>query len=338
MKKRLALLMAALLIMVQFAACGSSTSGTEAAAEDSTAAPAAEESTGASEQDAAEPAEGGQRVFGATFMTMDNPFYISLEKGLRDAVEAEGDKLVILDPQFDQMKQNASIEDWIQQQVDGIFVCPVDSAGITPALEAAQTAGVPVIDVDTKCDEEDLVLTQVVSDCVLAGRQCGEELVATMGESGKVAMITYSVVKPARDRAQGFKEVMEQYPDIEIVAEQDVETCSTEGALPVMESMLQAHPDLTGVFGINDPIGLGCMAAIESANMSLPLVTVDGSDEVKDLIVEGRYTGTAAQFPEEIGKQAAGLMYDYLDNGVTPEKEVLVDTAMINADNVQDYM
>jgi ribose transport system substrate-binding protein len=279
-----------------------------------------------------------QRVFGATFMTMDNPFYVSLETGLRKVIEANGDRLIILDPQFDQNKQNNSIEDWIQQKLDGIFVCPVDSAGITPALEAAQVAGIPIIDVDTKCDSEDLVLTQVVSDCVLAGRQCGEELIARMGTSGKVVMLTYSIVKPARDRAQGFKEVISKYPDIQIVAEQDVATCSIEGALPIMESMLQAHPDLTGVFGINDPIGLGCMAALENANMKLPIVTVDGSDDVKKLIVEGRYTGTAAQFPDEIGKKAAELMYEYINNGAKFDKEILIDTAIINADNVKEYL
>lgn len=284
-----------------------------------------------------EEATSEQKVFGATFMTMDNPFYVDLEEGIRSVVEANGDKLVILDPQFDQSKQISSIEDWIQQGVDGIFVCPVDSAGITPALEEAKAAGIPVIDVDSKCDEADLLLTQVVSDCVLAGRQCGEQLVASMGETGKVAMLTYSVVKPARDRAQGFNEVISQYPGIEVVAQQDVDTCSIEGGLAVMEPMLQAHPEITGVFCINDPIGQGAMAAIESAGKLLPIVSVDGSDECIELIEEGRYSGTAAQFPKEIGSTAANIMYDYLNNGTVPAAEVLIDTGLINAENVADY-
>ena len=114
---------------------------------------------------------------------------------------------------------------------------PLDSKGIKPALESCKAAGIPVVDVDTMVDDPDLVVTQVASDCIKLGKLCGEAMAKALNGSGNIIVITTDVIRPARDRSTGFKEVMKNYPGINIVQYQDAQTCSTEDALGLMEEI-----------------------------------------------------------------------------------------------------
>ena len=276
---------------------------------------------------------------GITYMTMNDPFYVSMSNGIKPKIEELGGELIELDAKFDQNKQNSDIEDLIQQQVDLIFVVPVDSKGIKPALESCKAAGIPVVDVDTMVDDPDLVVTQVASDCIKLGKLCGEAMAKALNGSGNIIVITTDVIRPARDRSTGFKEVMKNYPGINIVQYQDAQTCSTEDALGLMENMLQAHPDINGAFGTNDAIGLGIYAAAKSANKigDVKIVSVDGSERVCELIKNNEYLGSAAQFPEKMGVKAAEVGFGVL-NGEEYPKEILLDVDFVDSSNVDEFL
>ena len=112
----------------------------------------------------------GGRMFGVTFQTMNNPFFVDLDNGLRKVIEAHGDRLVTLDAQFDSLKQKNDISDLLQQQPAAVFINPVNWEGIRGSLIEAKRKNVPVIIVDTPVSDPELVLTQVASDNVEAGR------------------------------------------------------------------------------------------------------------------------------------------------------------------------
>lgn len=157
--------------------------------------------------------------------------------------------------------------------------------------------------------------------------------------SGNIIVITTDVIRPARDRSTGFKEVMKNYPGINIVQYQDAQTCSTEDALGLMENMLQAHPDINGAFGTNDAIGLGIYAAAKSANKigDVKIVSVDGSERVCELIKNNEYLGSAAQFPEKMGVKAAEVGFGVL-NGEEYPKEILLDVDFVDLSNVDEFL
>lgn len=96
--------------------------------------------TASSSSTSAEPAATAKKhfKFGATYMTMNNPFFVALNDGIKKVVEANGDSLVTLDPALDQNKQISQIEDLIAQKVDAIFLNPVDWKGVKPALDEAK--------------------------------------------------------------------------------------------------------------------------------------------------------------------------------------------------------
>lgn len=277
-------------------------------------------------------------VFAVTYMTMNEPFYVLMNEGLQPAIEAKGGELIVLDGQFDQLKQVSDVEDMVQQGVDAIFVIPVDSQGIKPALEACNKAGIPIINVDTLVEDTDLVQAIVASDNFELGRICARNLAESMGGEGNVAIIDTSWIHSGYDRSVGFQEVMEEYPDINIVQIQDAEDCTTEDAIVVMEGFLQVYDDLDAVFATNDAMGLGCYAAIKSANMTdrIKIVSVDGSERVCELIKEGEYFGSAAQFPKLMGEKAAEVAFALLE-GKEFNDSIYVDIDFVSEENVDDF-
>lgn len=275
--------------------------------------------------------------FGYTCMTMNNPFFITLEKSIRESVEANGDTLITLDPQLDASKQIAQVEDMISQGVDLIFLNPVDWKSVKPALDAAKAAGVPIVNFDADVFDIELVDAVVVSDNYNAGFVAGADLAAKMPNGGKIAVIDSPTMKSVVDRVDGFFAGLgDARSKFEVVAQQDGKG-QLEITMPIAEAILQANPGVQAFFGGNDPTALGIIASLKSANKTGVLVYgVDGSPELKAAIVDGDATGTGAQSPINIGKDSAAIGYKIL-NGQAFEKDNKVETLLISADNVANF-
>ena len=278
-----------------------------------------------------------QLKFGATYMTLNNPFFVELNEGIKKIVEAKGGTLVALDPQLDVNKQIAQIEDLIAQKVDLIFLNPADWKGIKPALEAAKKANIPVIIVDSPVFDDALVESTVASDNWNAGILCAQNLVKLMGEKGNVVVLEHPTAKSAIDRTKSFEEEIAKYPGIKIVAKQASDG-QLEKAMPVMENILQANKEINAVMCLNDPTALGVIAALESANrlQGVIIYGVDGSSDAKKMIKAGKLTATAAQFPKEIGRMAAEAAFTKLGGG-TIEHNIKVPVELIDKSNIDKY-
>jgi ABC-type sugar transport system substrate-binding protein len=123
---------------------------------------------------AAKPA--GGRLFAVSFQTLNNPFFVELNEGIRRVVESHGDRLVTLDAQYNSLKQKGDVADVLQQKPAAIFLNPVNWEGVKGSLIEARRQNVPVIVVDAPVSDPDLVLCQVASDNVEAGRLACEAL------------------------------------------------------------------------------------------------------------------------------------------------------------------
>lgn len=280
-----------------------------------------------------------QRVFAASYFTLNNTHFIEWSEGLRKIIEANGDKLIDLDAQLDINKQISDIEDVLQQDIAAIFVAPVDSEGIKTAYLSCEKAGVPVINIDIPIPE-DLAkhcVFQVTTDNVMAGRVLGEAMIKETGGEAKVAIIDWSINKAVTDRTSGFEEAIKDTPGIEIVARQDA-SASVESSIPVMEAFLQSNPEITAVFGINDPSSEGALSAIEAANAKgIGIYSIDGSPDGLQLVKDGKFFGTSAQFPYKMGTVAAENAYKYLD-GEDVEKIIAIESVFVDASNVDEFL
>ena len=292
------------------------------------------EETGGSSSD--EGSQDDQLVFGYTSMTQNNPFFIVLEEAIREEVEANGDKLITMNPAMDVALQINQVEDMIAQGIDAIFLNPVDWEGIRPALVMLEEAGIPIINYDTEVKDFDYVTAYVGSDNKNAGFVAGQDLVERYPDGGKIAVLDSPTMNSINDRIAGFMEAIEG-KGFEIVAQQDGKG-DLETSLGITEDILQAHPDIIAIMGGNDPSALGALAAAKAANKTdLAIYGVDGSPDAKAAIAEGGpFVGTGAQSPISIGKESVVVAYQIL-NEEEYEERVPVKTFLINEDNVEEY-
>jgi ribose transport system substrate-binding protein len=284
--------------------------------------------------------QGGRRqgrLFGVTFQTMNNPFFVDLNAGIQEVVQAHGDRLVTLDAQFNSLKQKNDFSDLILQGANGVFLNPVNWEGVKGSLLQAKQKGIPAIVVDAPVKDMDLVLCTVASDNIEAGRLAARAL-AKVKPDARVVILHRSVNKACIDRVAGFQEEMAKYPKMKVLDIQEGGG-TTEGALPVMRDLLGRFSDLSAVFPINDPSAMGAISALESAGKlgQVTVVTVDGSAEAVAAIKAGKLLSSSAQFPYEIGRVAAEKMYQHLE-GQPVEKEVKIPVELVTQENAGTFI
>lgn len=274
--------------------------------------------------------------FGATYMTLNNPFFVALNHGIKDVVEANGDVLIALDPALDPKKQVEQIKDLIAQGVDAIFLNPTDWKEIKPGLVAAKKAGIPIINVDAPVYDTDLVASIVSSDNYNAGVLCAKDMMSRLSRA-KIVILEQVTAKSAIDRTQGFIDTIAGIDQYEIIAKKSTEGQLEQG-MPVMSDIIREHDEINVVMALNDPTAMGVLAALQVANREKEVLIygVDGAPEAKQMIKDGKITASAAQSPISIGTVAATVAYDLLA-GKDIEKLIYVDIILINQKNVDEY-
>jgi ribose transport system substrate-binding protein len=277
-----------------------------------------------------------RQVFGATYMNMVNPFFTVVDDGIREIIEAQGDKLISFDPGNDQLKQLDQIQELINMHVDAIFLNPVDWQQVKPGLLSAKKAKIPVINIDTPVYDIDLVDCLVMSDNVQAGKLLAEDLLQRKS-SARIAIIDHLSAKSALDRVKGFSSIISEKNTYKIVARFSSDG-NIEQALLGMENILKLRTQVDVAFATNDPSAMGVLAALEAVQLTGKVLVygVDGAPYAKRMILEGKMTATVAQSPVEIGRTAAEMTYQLL-KGKEIKRTILVPVFLIKAENVQQY-
>lgn len=276
------------------------------------------------------------RKFGATYMTMNNPFYEIIDNEIRSEVEAEGDTLVTRDPALDVNKQIQQIRDFIKMRVHAIFLNPVEVDPLQPVLMEAKRAGIPVIVVDTPVSDSSLATCTVVSDNYSAGVLCARHLMKNR-KSANIILLEHKGAQSAVDRIRGFEDTIKGHSTFRVVARGDC-IGQLENAMPVMEKLLPQAPDADVVMALNDPSALGAMAALKDHNLLSKFLVygVDGSPEAKAMIKEDNMAATAAQFPSKIGMIAVQQMY-LIIKGQAHETSCSVPVNLVTRENVDSF-
>ena len=279
---------------------------------------------------------GSKGTIGISVLTLGNPFFNVIAEGVKEEAAKHGYDVVVVDGDRDVQKQANQIDDFLTKGVVAIILNPCDRQSIGPAIEKANQAGVPVFTCDLKCVAEGAeVVSHVGSDNLQGGKLAGEAMIEALGEQGgEVLVIHFPQANSCQLRVRGFEEVIAAYNQglvagrIEVVAELDGGGVRDEG-YKVTEDTLQAHPDLRGIFAINDPSGLGARAALEKAGKQdqVTIVAFDGQPEGKQAIKDGKIFADPIQFPDLIGKKTVQLMMDYFSGNVVA-KEVLIPTEL----------
>ena len=264
-------------------------------------------------------AAAASQTLGVVISTLNNPFFVTLKDGAEEKAKELGVELVIYDAQDDSAKMTSSMEDLIQKKVGGILVNPTDADAVVPSILKANAAGIPGFTSDRGATSGEVV-THIASDNVAGGKMAGEFLAEKIGGKGKVVeLVGIPGTSAARDRGKGFHEAMEGYPDIEIVASQAADFNRDRG-LAVFENILQAQPEIDGVFAHNDEMVLGAIAAAEAAGRKgIVFVGFDAVGDAVKAVKDGRLAATVAQQPKEMGLLGVEYAVKYLGGETIPD-------------------
>ena len=258
---------------------------------------------------------GNQRVFGATYMTMNNPYFQVLDTQIQALLELRGDVLLTRDAAMDQQRQNQEIQELVDAGVCAIFMTPVEWDTSKGGVQIAAAAGVPVIVVDAPIQDSELAACSVLSDNYQAGVLCAQHLLSVR-DSAKILLLEHITARSGADRIQGFKDTIAGHEGFEILGSGESDG-QIENAMPVMEQLLRQYPDADVLMALNDPSAFGGLAAIQGAGPSdrFLVYSVDGSPEGKAMVSSGFLTATCAQFPSKVAEEAVNQAYAAIDGG-----------------------
>jgi ribose transport system substrate-binding protein len=264
----------------------------------------------------------GKVTVGVSLLTRTHPFYQELEAGLRDGASRRDIDLVVEAGGVAVARPKEQIESFLVQRVSAIVVAPCDSKSIGTTIAAANRAGIPVFTTDIAVLAPDAkVVCHVASDNLAGGRLAAELLADALGGTGKIAIIDHPEVESVLERVKGFESGIKARPGLEIVAKLSGRG-TKDGAFRVAEDLLQAHPDLDGIFGINDDSALGALAAVEKAGKSgrVAIVGYDATPEARAAIRDGKILADVVQLPRKMGFQTIMMVADHLAGTKVPSR------------------
>jgi ribose transport system substrate-binding protein len=285
--------------------------------------------------------QGGKPRVAVVVKALDSEFWLQVQKGVQAAARAhpELDVSIMAPPrEIDIDQQVALLENQVARKVGALVVAPSGVGQVVPVLESARAAGIPVILVDTDAPWAGK-LSFVGTDNRLGGRLAGEYLVKRLNGHGRVAMLGgLPGVETAESRAAGFHDALAAAPGLKLVAEQPA-NFDRALAMTVMENILTSNAQLEAVFAANDQMALGALEAVTAHGRTgkIALVGFDAMTEILRQIKTGRIAAAIAQRPFEMGRLSVEAAARAL-RGLPIERRIDTGTALITADNVDEYL
>jgi len=280
---------------------------------------------------------GAAMTIGFTNFFTGNDFFDKIAQGAQEAADAAGVTLLVEDPGGDPTTQASQVEGFITAGVDAIVIVPVDPDAIVSSVEAADAAGIPVLTVDRIANGWG-VTSLIASDNVAGGRMAGESLFEAMGGSGQIIEVQGDFGSASAGRAEGLQVALKFAPDITLVG-QDVAYGDPSTAADITSRLIEANPDVTGLFAHNDDMALGAIQAIAEAGKEgqIKVVGFDASPDGLAAIEAGTMTGTVAQQPLLMGRMAVETAIKAA-SGQPVAWFIPVETMLVTADNVDEFL
>ena len=304
MKKLIALILCLAMVTVLFVGCANDTES------NSDPAPSSENTN----------TENEKLVIGVAYQDFTNEFTTELQIGVQNAAKELGVDLIEVDGKALAENQLSQVENFITQGVDGIILNPYDADGCAPAVTAAKNAGIPIVVVNAKTSNVEEADAFVGSDDVIGGEMEMQYVADQLGGKGTIVIMSGLYGNSAQiDRQQGIENILANYPDITVYAEQTGEK-------------------IDAVVAHNDQMALGALQAIEEANPENDIIII-GIDAIADAVnsvANGGMTATILQDGQGQGASALETVVKVI-KGESFEKAVNIPFILITKDNVADY-
>jgi len=271
--------------------------------------------------------------------TLNNPWFVVLAEAARDRVAELGYEATIFDSQNDPAKEAAHYDNIVASGYAAVLFNPTDADGSIANVRRAKKAGIPVFCMDREINATDAAVSQIISDNYSGAVAIGQYFVEQIGETGKyIELLGLVGDNNTWNRSKGFHSVVDRFPGLEMVAQQSADFDRAR-ALEVLESLLQANPDIDAVFAGNDAMAMGAYQGLVAAGKAdhVKVFGFDGADDVIRLIGEGKIAATGMQFPKVMARTAAESADAYIHGQRDFPQKTPVAVELVTQDNVGQY-
>jgi ribose transport system substrate-binding protein len=230
-------------------------------------------------------------------------FWQAVKSGAEQAGKDFNVKVTFEGPETEAMvdKQIDMLSATLAKNPKAIGFAALDSKAAIPLLKKAQAAKIPVVAFDSGVDS-DIPVTTATTDNKAAAALAADKMAELIGKAGDVAVIAHDQTsRTGIDRVEGFVGRMKSaYPNIKVVSVQyggGDHLKSTE----IAKSILQANPNLKGMFGANEGSAIGVVNGAKEMKRKLVIIGYDSGKQQKDAIRDGSMAGAITQNPVGIG-------------------------------------
>jgi ribose transport system substrate-binding protein len=281
----------------------------------------------------------GKEKIAVVISTLNNPWFVVLGNTAKERAEQLGYEATIFDSQNDTAKESDHFENIIAGGYTAILFNPTDADGSIANVRKAKEAGIPTFCIDREINANDVAVTQILSDNYTGCVELGQYFVKKMNKKGTyVELLGILGDNNTWNRSKGFHSVVDNYPELKMVSQQTAEFDRTK-AMEVLESILQAHPEINAVFCGNDAMAMGAYQALAAAGKADQVMVFgfDGAKDVIDSIYDGKIVATGMQFPKKMARMAAEQADEYIKGRRDFPQKVPVAVELVNQENIAKY-
>ncbi|SKC89781.1 sugar ABC transporter substrate-binding protein [Maledivibacter halophilus] len=287
----------------------------------------------------------GEKI-GVLIISLTNPFWANMKSCYEEAGKELGiDVEVMAAPsEGDTTSQLETLDSMAVKDYNAIVFSPIDGNNLIPGIIRANQAGIPVINLGPGVNKEALKKQEGHLDGVITvdfenqGKMVAEDMLKNMPDGGKVAIIQgIPGAGQSEGRTKGAKETFEATEGVELVSIQPG-NWDRNTAYNIATDLIQANPDLKGIFCCNDVMALAAVEALETAGKrdGIIIYGVDFTKEAQEAIKEGRLDGSITYSPK-IYTKAALLLALKLSQGQEIKEPVYSPLIVVNRDNVNEF-
>lgn len=274
------------------------------------------------------------------------PFCYAVQHGAEDEAAKEGVKFNTVAPtKADPALQIQGLSAVLAAKPDFLLIQPDDGQALIATVKQFNSAGIPVMTVDTDVNDKSLRLGTVTSDNYAGGVLAADQLNKLLHGHGQVAYIGYVPgASTTDDRQKGFETELKKYPGLQYVGAQYTQDDNTEAASK-MSAVLQRYPNLAGIFGGDEANAIGSGIALKQAGKQgkVKLVAFDGAPDEVAALKAGNASMLIVQNAYGMGQAAVKQAVAYLKDGTKPPamtnpKYVIVTNANVDSAAVKPYL
>jgi ABC-type sugar transport system substrate-binding protein len=283
----------------------------------------------------------GKTRVGFLVLDLTNPYWNSQAKGALAKAKEYNMKLIVYDGQSDPAREIDALENWITQGISGIIISAIDSKGCQAYVKRAKQKGIPVVAAMHPLEGADARLClDEYQFGFKAGIEAGKWITEKLNGQAEVAILAADDLKHIVDRADGIRDgILKMAPNAKLVARQDAYV--PDKGMAVTEAILQAHPNIKVIQGINDSGVLGAYEAVRAAGKDSPDFYIGGNDatlEALEKIKEGGiYRCSVSIDPYGSGQHEVEMLYNLLED-IEFERKQFVSMTPVTMENVDEFL